>query len=37
MTQDRYCKLEDGSIKTFKEVVGGEVFQIYEPTDGVGP
>lgn len=31
MTQDRYCKLEDGTVKTFEEVLAGEIFQIYEP------
>ena len=34
MTQDRYCKLEDGTVKTFEEVLAGEIFQIYEPKGG---
>ena len=31
MTQNRYCKFENGAIKAFEEILQGDIFQIFEP------
>lgn len=31
MTEFRYCKFKDGSIKYFEDILAGDVFQVFEP------